>query len=70
MNLTVKLRCKAIAAYLRSSTGNVNFDPPEFLKTLETFLHTKSSKSAEDIVLKDNSKIIKDRRTADGRHYE
>ena len=60
-NLTVKLRRKAIAAYFRSSTDNADSDPRKFWKTLKPFLHTKSSRSTEDIVLRENGKIIKDR---------
>ena len=48
-NLTVKLRRKAIASYFRNKTENANSRPGEFWKTFKPFLHTKGSKSCNDI---------------------
>ena len=60
-NLTVKLRRKAIASHFRNVTKDANKNPREFWKTFKPFLHTKGSKSTNDIVLKENGIIIKER---------
>ena len=61
-NKCTSLRRNAIKDYFRKKTEATESNPREFWDTYRPFLHSKKSKQANDIILKENDVIITDKK--------